>query len=159
MAGLAAFFLCIVFLWIIAFRRYGARMGEGMMPVSTPETDVEEQQNVRIVAVPIAGVVDGGPLLGGRVMRIADRDAEQRRTVRKLIAPTAPPTPTSPASPVPSFPDETQPEDCSQQQTQALPSVSSVRKPGSGVFYNRLGHRLVVCKVADVEILPHDNWN
>jgi hypothetical protein len=162
LAGLAAFFVCIVFAWIIAYRHYGPRNGGVLVTVSAPETETEDEPAVRIVEVPIAGAVDGGPLLGGQVMRIADRDTGQRRTVRKLIAPTAPTAP--PASPslpaIPAIPDETPPEDCSQQQTQALPVVSKPKpKPKYPTVYNYAGSPWIVAHGALPETQPRDFLN
>jgi hypothetical protein len=162
LAGLAVFFVVIVLAWIIAFRRYGARM----VSTTSPDEPTEDEA-VRIVEVPIAGAVDGGPLLGGRTvettMRVADRDTGQRRTVRKLIAPTAPPASPVPNIPdAPDFPDETPPPDCSQQQTQALPVVSNVAKPVKlkyPVIYNYAGEPWIVEIAMPPEQLPRDCWN
>lgn len=143
LTGLVAFFVCLVFLWIIGFRRYANRMVTTTAPAApaapaspaSPAETQEEHEPVRVVDVPIAGAVDGGPLLGGRVMRIADRDTGQRRTVRQMIdrmidRPIAPPPATStPPEPIPvgagapGIPDETPPQDISQQQTQVLPAL------------------------------------
>lgn len=79
LAGLASFFVCLVFLWIIGFRHYEKRMVT-MVPalpdaaVSPAESATleSEQRNVRAVEVPLAGSLDGGPLLGGRVILVAD---------------------------------------------------------------------------------------
>lgn len=101
---LAGFFVVIVFAWVTAFRHSGA---DRMVSISTPEPETDAADDpVRIVEVPIAGAVDGGPALGGRVsaqrMRIANRDTGQRRTVRHMIAPATPIFPVS----IPSIPDE-----------------------------------------------------
>lgn len=168
LTGLAAFFVCIVFAWIIAFRHYSKRMVTTSSPVRGEDAgDEPASALVRIVEVPIAGAVDGGPLLGGRViettMRIADRDTGQRRTVRKLIAPTAPPASPVPDAPdAPDIPDETPPPDCSQQQTQALPVVSNVAKPVKPkypVIYNYAGEPWIVDLAMPPEQLPRDCWN
>jgi hypothetical protein len=154
MAGLAAFFVLNVLAWIIAFRHYGPRMVETMVTTTPSPDQIDDGVGVRVVEVPVAGAVDGGPLLGGRLietkMQIADRDTGQRRTVRQMVSP--PPSPTS----IPAIPDETPPSDLTQQQTQALPAA---RNRKIAVFYNRHGDRLVVGKLAAPETLPRENWN
>jgi hypothetical protein len=155
LTGLAAFFVVIVLAWIIAFRRYGAHM---VTTTSAPahgnqtDDDVEPGDRVRVVEVPLAGAVDGGPLLGGRVMRVADRDTGQRRTVRQIVAPPAPATPISPISIplIPDFvPDETPPSDIAQQQTQMLPALT---RP-------LLRRRWVLHPMVSPVDLPHDHLN
>ncbi len=164
MAGLVAFFVCIVFLWIIAFRHHGARM----VTTSLHDKTGEDELVVRVVEVPVAGAVDGGPALGGRVMLVAQPG--ERRTVRQMIErmidrPIAPPASSAASSEpilvgagargippgVPSgIPDETPPLDVSEQKTQVLP-VAPKFKGLDGVW--------LIAEVALPETLPRDCWN
>lgn len=165
LTGLAGFFVIIVVAWIIAFRRYGPRMvtTTTTTPGFTHAQADGDDKPVRVVEVPIACAVDGGPLLDGRFMLIADRNTGQRRTVRQIVTPPGPATPIFPVS-IPSVPDETPPADhqadIEQQQTQVLPAAPKPQtKPRYPVILNGNGEQMVIAKAMPADMLPRSYWN